>query len=53
MLPPFYYKNVGAEGLFRAFSEVIEQVADDALNEEAASIVRNNKRYGFHVSRIE
>ena len=31
MLPPFYYKNVGAEGLFRAFSEVIEQVADDAL----------------------
>ena len=31
MLPPFYYKNVSAEGLFRAFSEVIEQVAYDAL----------------------
>ena len=31
MLPPFYYKNVSDEGLFRAFAEVIEQVGDSAL----------------------
>jgi 4-hydroxy-tetrahydrodipicolinate synthase len=31
MLPPFYYKGVSDEGLFRAFSEVIERVADPRL----------------------
>ncbi|GJL80410.1 MAG: dihydrodipicolinate synthase family protein [marine bacterium B5-7] len=31
MLPPFYYKNVSDEGLFRHFSEVVERVADDRL----------------------
>ncbi len=31
VLPPFYYKGVGDEGLFRFFSEVIERVADDRL----------------------
>ncbi len=31
MLPPFYYKGVGDEGLFRYFSEVIERVADERL----------------------
>lgn len=31
MLPPFYYKNPSEEGLFRFFTEVIEEVADDAL----------------------
>jgi 4-hydroxy-tetrahydrodipicolinate synthase len=31
MLPPFYYKGVPDEGLFRAFSEVIQRVADDRL----------------------
>jgi 4-hydroxy-tetrahydrodipicolinate synthase len=31
MLPPFYYKDVTEEGLFRAFSEVIERVADARL----------------------
>lgn len=31
MLPPFYYKNVSDEGLYRAFSETIERVADDRL----------------------
>jgi len=31
MLPPFYYKGVGDEGLFRAFSEVIQRVGDPAL----------------------
>ncbi len=31
MLPPFYYKGVGDEGLFTAFAEVIERVADDRL----------------------
>jgi 4-hydroxy-tetrahydrodipicolinate synthase len=31
MLPPFYYKGVSDEGLFRTFSEVIERVGDDRL----------------------
>lgn len=31
MLPPFYYKGVGDDGLFAFFSEVIERVADPAL----------------------
>ncbi len=31
MLPPFYYKGVPDEGLFRAFSEVIERVGDARL----------------------
>ncbi len=28
MLPPFYYKGVSDEGLFRSFSEIIERVGD-------------------------
>jgi len=31
MLPPFYYKGVSDEGLFRNFSEVIERVGDSRL----------------------
>lgn len=31
MLPPFYYKGVSDEGLFRAFAEVIERVGDSRL----------------------
>jgi len=31
MLPPFYYKGVSDEGLFRNFSEVIERVGDTRL----------------------
>ena len=31
MLPPFYYKGVSDEGLFRTFAEIIERVADDRL----------------------
>ncbi len=31
MLPPFYYKGVSEEGLYRNFSEVIERVGDDRL----------------------
>jgi len=31
MLPPFYYKQPSEEGLYRFFSEVIEQVGDDDL----------------------
>ncbi|MBD3896025.1 dihydrodipicolinate synthase family protein [Halomonas sp. ML-15] len=31
MLPPFYYKNVPDEGLFRYFAEVVERVGDAAL----------------------
>lgn len=31
MLPPFYYKGVSDEGIFRSVAEVIERVADDRL----------------------
>jgi 4-hydroxy-tetrahydrodipicolinate synthase len=31
MLPPFYYKGVPDEGLFRNFSEVVQRVGDDRL----------------------
>ena len=31
MLPPFYYKGVSDEGLFRSFSAVIDAVADERL----------------------
>jgi 4-hydroxy-tetrahydrodipicolinate synthase len=31
MLPPFYYKAVGEDGLYRFFAEVIERVGDDRL----------------------
>lgn len=32
MLPPFYYKGVSDDGLFRFYSEVIQRVGDDRLN---------------------
>lgn len=31
MLPPFYYKDVSEEGLYRYFSEVVQRVGDDRL----------------------
>ena len=31
MLPPFYYKGVSDEGLFRYFAQVVDAVADDRL----------------------
>ena len=31
VLPPFYYKGVGDEGLFRYFAEVIERIGDERL----------------------
>lgn len=31
MLPPFYYKGVSDEGLFRNFAEVVERVGDSRL----------------------
>jgi 4-hydroxy-tetrahydrodipicolinate synthase len=31
MLPPFYYKDVSDEGLYRAFASVIDAVADERL----------------------
>jgi 4-hydroxy-tetrahydrodipicolinate synthase len=31
MLPPFYYKDVSEDGLYRSFSEVIERVGDARL----------------------
>ena len=31
MLPPFYYKGVSDEGLFRSFSEIVQRVGDERL----------------------
>lgn len=31
MLPPFYYKNVSDEGLYRNYAEIIERVGDSRL----------------------
>lgn len=31
MLPPFFYKGVSDDGLFRSYAEVIERVGDDRL----------------------
>jgi len=31
VLPPFYYKGVSDDGLFRSFAEVVERVGDDRL----------------------
>jgi 4-hydroxy-tetrahydrodipicolinate synthase len=31
MLPPFYYKNISEEGLYRSIAETIDRVADDRL----------------------
>lgn len=31
MLPPFYYKDVSEEGLFKSYAEVIERVGDSQL----------------------
>jgi 4-hydroxy-tetrahydrodipicolinate synthase len=31
MLPPFYYKNVSEQGLYRYFSEVVQRVGDTRL----------------------
>jgi 4-hydroxy-tetrahydrodipicolinate synthase len=31
MLPPFYYKGVSDEGLFRSYAEVIERIGDSRL----------------------
>ena len=31
MLPPFYYKNVSDDGLYRSYAEVIERVGDTRL----------------------
>src|ERR1700751_4538193 len=31
MLPPFYYKNISEEGLYRYFSEVVQRVGEERL----------------------
>ena len=41
MLPPFYYKGISDEGLFRNFSEVINRIGDQRL-----------KIYLYHIPRV-
>src|SRR5438445_5452765 len=42
MLPPFYYKDVSEEGLYRYFSEVVQRVGDTRL-----------KIYLYHIPPVE
>jgi 4-hydroxy-tetrahydrodipicolinate synthase len=41
MLPPFYYKDVSEEGLYRYFSEVVQRVGDARL-----------RIYLYHIPRV-
>src|SRR5256884_2885285 len=41
MLPPFYYKDVSEEGLYRYFSEVVQRVGDTRL-----------KIYVYHIPSV-
>jgi 4-hydroxy-tetrahydrodipicolinate synthase len=41
MLPPFYYKGVSEEGLYRYFSEVVQRVGDTRL-----------RIYLYHIPRV-
>ena len=41
MLPPFFYKGMSDEGLFRAYAEVIERIADDRL-----------RLYLYHIPKV-
>ncbi|HEX5700720.1 MAG TPA: dihydrodipicolinate synthase family protein, partial [Rubrobacter sp.] len=41
VLPPFYYKGVGDDGLFRFFAEVVERVGDERL-----------RLYLYHIPRM-
>ncbi|MCA7085772.1 dihydrodipicolinate synthase family protein [Cupriavidus cauae] len=53
MLPPFYYKGVSDDGLFRAFAEVIEAVGGTAG--EAADETARNARlrvYLYHIPAV-
>ena len=31
MLPPFYYKDIGEEGVFAAYSEIVQRIGDENL----------------------
>ena len=41
MLPPFYYKGVSEDGIYRSFAEVIERVGDERL-----------KVYLYHIPQV-
>ena len=41
MLPPFYYKGVSEDGIYRSFSELIERVGDERL-----------KVYLYHIPQV-
>ena len=41
MLPPFFYKGMSDEGLFRAYAEVIERIADERL-----------RLYLYHIPKV-
>jgi len=52
MLPPFYYKSVSDEGLYRHFAQVIERVGDDRLRVYLYHIPQNTQ-VGFSLKLIE
>ena len=52
MLPPFYYKGVSDEGLYRNFAEVIERVGDERLSLTFTTSLRS-RRWPSHCHVIE
>ncbi len=52
VLPPFYYKDVSDDGLFRFFAELLERVGDDRLQLFLYNFVRM-AGVGFSLALIE
>lgn len=52
LLPPFYYKGVGDDGVFRFFAELIDRVGDDRLRVYLYHIPQMTG-VGFSLSLIE
>jgi 4-hydroxy-tetrahydrodipicolinate synthase len=53
VLPPFYYKDVSEEGIFRYFTEVVERVSDERMKLYLYHFPQMTGGVGFSLSLIE
>jgi 4-hydroxy-tetrahydrodipicolinate synthase len=53
VLPPFYYKDVSDEGIFRHFAEVVERVSDERMKLYLYHFPQMTGGVGFRLSLIE
>ncbi|MDQ3508652.1 MAG: dihydrodipicolinate synthase family protein [Actinomycetota bacterium] len=53
VLPPFYYKDVSDEGIFRYFSEAVERVADERMKLYLYHFPQMTGGVGFEIPLIE